>query len=281
MSGAIEIVAYAVLAPAAASFAIYWFAQPFLHSGAAERYSAAVAFAVGYCTGFILLGWPNDLLPARHWHWTLYLAPAAALLGPIAASKGLALPERWLLLLIGSLAAAWVLVPHWTDLQPPRSVWVPLLAAYVFLLAALLEHPLEKLPAPRMLFVLGVSAMFIAFVAAAFINVMTYAQFAASAGAALVGCSAAARFSNAESLRGIGLAYAVIVGGWAFILCTHPQPPNPGILLAPAAPLVMWLFVRGPLAKLRGWTAIGVQIALVVVILALSGALVVMKAGPE
>jgi hypothetical protein len=281
MSGAIEIVGYCILAPAAVSLAIYWFAQRHLHPGAAERYPAAVALAAGYCTGYILLGWPNDVLPTRHWHWTLYLAPAAAVLGPIAVSKGLALPERWLLLLAAVVAAAWVLVPHWSNLQPPRSVLVPLLAAYMFLLAISLEQLLRRFPAPRALAALGVSAMFIAVAAAAFIHVMTYAQFAAAAGAALVGCSAAARFLNAESVRGLGLAYAVIVGGWAFILCIELQPANPGILIAPAAPFALLLCARGRLAQLRGWAAVGVQFALVLVILLLAGALVLMKAGVE
>jgi hypothetical protein len=278
MYGALEFFGYGVLVPAAVSFAICWFSQQLLHQGAAERYSAAVAFAVGYCAGFVLLGWPNDVLPTRHWHWTLYLAPAAALLGPIAASKGLALPERWLLLLVGALAAAWVLVPNWPSLQPPRSACVPLLAAYIFLLAALLDPLLERFSAGRGISVLFVTAALIAIATAYFVS-LTYAQFAAAAAAALVGCSSAAKVSNARTAHGLALSFAVVVGGWAFIVCIESPEPLAGFLIAPLAPLSLWFCVRGPLSKLRGWAAIGVQFVLVALILAIAGALVVMKAG--
>jgi hypothetical protein len=277
MNGGIEFIGYGVFVPATVSFAICWFSQQLLHSSAAERYSVAVALAVGYCAGFILLGWPDDVLPRRHWHWMLYLAPASALLGPIAASQGHALPERWLLLLIGALAAAWALVPTWANLQPPRSVCIPLLTAYLFLLAAFLEPPLAMLSATRVILLLGVCGAFVAVATAYFVS-LTFAMFIAPAAAALAGCSLAAFLSNAPGVRGLGLAYAAIVGGWAFIAGIEPREPLAGFLVAPLAPLSLWLCVRGPLAQKRGW-AIGVQTALVVAILALSGALVVMKTG--
>jgi hypothetical protein len=183
--------------------------------------------------------------------------------------------------LIGALAAAWVLVPNWPNLQPARSVCIPLLATYVFLLAAALEPLLQNVPAVRTLFILTVTATFVAYLSADFVS-LTYAQFATAAAAALVGCWAAAKLSDTRTTHGLGLAYAMIVGGWAFIVCIQPTSgPLTGTLVAPLAPLSLWLFVRGPLERVRGWAAIGVQIALVLAVLALSGALVVMQAAPQ
>ncbi len=216
MSGAIEIAGEAIVAPLAVSLFVCWLSRRFLHTETAARYSTAVGFATGYCAGFILLGSWTDLTPSRHWHWTFYLALGAAALGAIAVSKGLALTEGWLLLLMGVFVAAWLLVPNWPSLQPPRSTWIPLLATYLFLLAALIEPLLLRLPAARTLVLLSASAFCVAILIAAFVS-LTYAQFAAASAAALVGCSLAARLSRARTARGVGLAYALIVGGWAFV----------------------------------------------------------------
>jgi hypothetical protein len=49
--------------------------------------------------------------------------------------------------------------------------------------------------------------------------------------------------------------YAVLAGGSAFVGTIEPSPPLPIILVAPAAPLVLWLFAVGPLARLKGAAA--------------------------
>ena len=236
MNGAIEIAGKAIVAPLAVSLVVSWLSPRLLHTEAAARYASAVGLAMGFCAGFILLGSWADLTPSRHWHWTFYLALGAAALGAIAVSKGLALPERWLLLLIGAFVAAWLLVPNWPSLHPPRSTWIPLLATYLFLLAALIEPLMSRLPAVRMLALLSASALCVAVLIAAFVS-LTYAQFAVGSAAALAGCAFAARLSNTSTVRGVGLAYALVVGGWAFVGCIEPREPLLGILIAPVAPL--------------------------------------------
>ncbi len=225
-----------------------------------------------------MLGSWTDLAPTRHWQWTFYVAVVAAALGPIAAAKGLVLPERWLLLLMGAFAAAWLLVPNWPSLQPPRSTWIPLLTTYLFALAALIEPLFDRLPATRILALLSTSALCVAVLVAAFVS-LTYAQFAVGSAAALAGCSLAARHSNTVTSSGLGLGYTVIVGGWAFIGAIEPTTPLVGVLVAPLAPLALWLCVRGPLARTSGWGAIGVQSAMVVLVLLTAAAIVLSKVG--
>jgi hypothetical protein len=55
------------------------------------------------------------------------------------------------------------------------------------------------------------------------------------------------------------LAFAVLIGGLAYVGKIEPLEPVPFILLAPTAPLGLWLFAAGPLGKLQGWQAAVLQ----------------------
>jgi hypothetical protein len=89
--------------------------------------------------------------------------------------------------------------------------------------------------------------------------------------AALAGCWIAACLSKkAATARGLALAYAVTVGGWAFVGCIDPQEPIVGLLFAPLAPLALWCCVAGPLARLRGAASVAVSTAIVLAVLALA-----------
>jgi hypothetical protein len=74
---------------------------------------------------------------------------------------------------------------------------------------------------------------------------------------------------RATALRGLIPVYAMLIGGLAFIGTIELDPPQPTLLLAPAAPLVLWIFAFGPLAKLPGWKAATLQAAAVLVPLAI------------
>jgi hypothetical protein len=98
---------------------------------------------------------------------------------------------------------------------------------------------------------------------------LTHGQAAAIAAAALAGCFAASCLSRDKAIgRGLCLPYAVIVGGWAFVGCVEPQPPLWGLLIAPAAPLVLWCFALPPLSRLRGYVAAAAQTGAFLVVLA-------------
>jgi hypothetical protein len=291
MNATVEFVLTGMLVPAAVSFAVYWVSCRLLSAETSARYAAALGFAAGFCAGYALLvaitGPPGErrfdwalLLPKRHWHWIFYLTPAAALVGSIASSSGLLRPERWLLAAMLAIATAPLVVPTWADLQPRRLYCAPLLAAYVLVLAALLEPLAARRPSRTLLFYLMLSAACVAMLIAAAVS-LTFSGLAAAAAAALGGvlvadCCAAGGSGGAH---GLSLAYAVCVGGWAFVGAIEPRPPLWALMLAPLAPLALWSCVAGPLSRLRGWWGIAVGVALVLVVLGIAGAMVMTSGG--
>jgi hypothetical protein len=107
-------------------------------------------------------------------------------------------------------------------------------------------------------------------------------SIAASAAGGMGGCAIAALLtskkateaSTATAGRSLIPLFAVLIGGLAFAGTIEPQKPLPIILLAPAAPLMLWLFAAGPLAKLDGWQATILQVIAVAMPLGLALAIV-------
>ena len=233
-----------------------------------RRYAAAIAFAAGFCAAFALIRPWDELLPARHWQWTFYIALAAAIVGPISAAEGLHRIERWLLLAFTAFIAAWVLVPTWESLQPPRTMWVPLLAAYLFVISAAAEMLTSRISPRAVLGWLVVSAGGTAVLVAAAVS-LTYGQLTAAGAAALLGCTLAFSFSvNRDHVQGLIPAYAALIGAWAFVGCIEPAEPVWGLLVAPAAPLALWCCAWGPVAKVKGMSAAAIHGVVVAVVLA-------------
>jgi hypothetical protein len=260
--------------PAATAVGVYVLVARLLTAETAQRYAAALAFGIAFAVGYGLLSARADLIPKRHWHWIPYLALGAAVLGPIGAARGLGAAERWLLSLLAALGAAALLVPHWASLKPPRTTWVPVLTAYLGLLAALLEPLAGRVPARTLLAAMALAAACVAALIAGFVS-LTYARPALSAVAALAGCWVACWFGlRFLPARGLGLAYAVVVGGWAFVGCIDPPRPLAGLLVAPAAPLALWACVRGPIARASGLPATAARIAAVLRVLGTAAGLV-------
>src|SRR5262249_49861189 len=114
---------------------------------------------------------------------------------------------------------------------------------------------------------------------AAFVSI-TYGQLAGLAAAALAGCSASGRSRSREtSFRGLVPAYAILVGGTAFVGFIEPSPPLRGLLLAANAPLALWAFAAGPLSRLRGFAAVTARTVAVLVPLTLALILVILGQG--
>jgi hypothetical protein len=223
-----------------------------LPAEAAARYSSAAALAAAFFVGYALLPDWASLRPERHWHWLPYLCLAAMVAGPVAIAPGVMIWERWLLFVLISIAAAWLLVPSWSGLQPPRPAWIAILAGGMWSLAAALDALPERLRGPWFLLYLMLTAMAVAIGLAAGIS-LKYGQIAGIAAAALGGLLLARQPPLAT--RGLILCFMVLVGSIAFVGCIEPQQPRFALILMPLAPLALWLFAFGPLAKLPGKTA--------------------------
>ena len=272
MGSLAEMPGLAFAVPALIAPVLFLLARWTLPDEISQRYAAAIAFAAAYLAGHLLSA--DDPLPSRHWHWIPFAGLVASILGPVTLARGIGIGERTIVVLLLSLAAAWMLVPTWSSLSPPRLVWVPLLAVGMALLALLLFPLSKRIPAPRLIGFLALSALAVAGLAAGLVS-MTYATQIAIAGVALLGAAIAARFSARAAAGGIGLAYAWVVGGWAFVTCIDPQQPVYVLLLAPFAPLALWCCVAGPAGKLKGFASLAVQALAVGSVLAIAAGIAI------
>jgi hypothetical protein len=288
MDDALRFAGLVIVPSAAAALAAAWLLGRLLPPAAAARYALATAAATGFFAGYALLPDWAALVPARHWQWLPYLGIAAAALGAVGSASGVQFWERWLLYALLAVVAAWQLVPTWATLEPARPVAIPLLAAYLFLLMALLAALPERLLGKQ--FVASATAATIGVALLLAIGVSAkFGAVAAVAAAAHSGAWAASRFTAQQSpspvapiaaaARGVIPVFVILAGGLAFVGAIEPSPKLYPLFLAPAAPLVLWLFAAGPLARLSGWSAIAAQSTAVLTVLivalawvALSGA---------
>jgi len=267
------------------SAAVGWLLGFVLPRELSERYRLGAALVVGFIVGNWLLTDGAPLVPSRHWHWLPHLAAGAAVIGGLTLAGGMSWPERILGYALLTIVAAWLLVPDWEELQPPRAYLIGLLAGYFTVLASLLTALPARLQAATFAALLTAAATAVALLITAEVS-MTYGLPAAIAAAALAGCFVASLLTRSASkgristrsvsegnpspalatpLRGLIPVYAVLAGGLAFVGTIEPAPPMWTIMVAPAAPLALWLFAAGPLARLRGWPAIAAQAAAVAV----------------
>jgi hypothetical protein len=286
MNFLVEALGVGVAVPAAVSLGVYSAAARLPWGDACRRYAAPAAFAAAFSFAYALMPKWAELIPARHWHWMLYLVPAAAAIGAVAAADGLKRPDRLLLFLLAAIVSAWLLLPHWLKLPAwlaennslgltPRAVYVPILAAYLLAIAALFEPLGRRLPATSVLGGMALTAVCLAVLCGALVSVM-YGEMATIAAAALVGCwVGACILPQPAAARGITLAYAVAVGGWAWIGCIEPRPPLLALMLVPAAPLALWTCAFGRPAQLRGFKGAALHLGVVLIALALAAGLVI------
>jgi hypothetical protein len=289
MPAEIVLVLTTLVAPLAAAVAAAWLARATLPANIAERYSLGIALAVGFFLGYWLLPDWAPLVPEKHWQWLPYLG-AAAVLGGLTQATGVSGAERLLAYGVLALVAAWQLVPMWEGLQPTRPNAVPLLAGYLLLVAALLTALPDRLLGTLMVGLLTTSAGATALLIAVGVSVK-YGQVAAIATAAMAGCAVTSllpkltrRASEGSAdqppnaIRGLIPVFTILVGGLAFVGGIEPSPPMPMILVAPAAPLMHWLFAAGPLARLTGSRAVAAQSAAVLLPLVIAIAWVALDA---
>ncbi|MFM2094763.1 MAG: hypothetical protein RIS70_1887 [Planctomycetota bacterium] len=175
---------------------------------------------------------------------------------------------------LAATVAAWMLVPLWKSLQPPRIIWLPCLAGYLFLLGTAASCALNNTGTTTLTFAsMTIAAAVTAILIAMFVSV-TYASFAAPAASALAGCWLAVwrKPDLREHARGAALGYAVLIGGWAFIGCIEPRLPVWWLLAIP------WSGVGAAVFELRSfgahaatprsiWTRIAITFGLQIIII--------------
>jgi len=251
-------------------------ARRFLSRERCSRF-APVIVAIGFCTGWLMLFSWRDIVPSRHYHWTFPIAVVAAIAGAIVG--GLSGWKRILLDLPIALAAAYLLVPTWKSLAPMRPAWIAIVAAYFGILASLIA-PLSQRISPVAVAVSFLASASVLSALVTAIYSLTYGVLAGLSASALIGWALATRsWINGDAVRRLALFYATIVGGAAFIACIEPEPPALKLLAISAAPLSLWLFARGPWARLQGWKAVIVPLGVVALSLTALGGWIVVQSG--
>ncbi|WP_425616542.1 hypothetical protein NA78x_000190 [Anatilimnocola sp. NA78] len=256
----------------------------FAPQSVAGRCSLAIATAGAFFVGYVLLPDWAPLVPARHWHWLPHLAISGAVVGCLSVLVPLPAWGKYLLYLLLGLLGASQLVPQWDDLEPGRSVMIPLLAAYTALVSLLLALLPTRLRGKLFVVLLAATVMCSVPIIAVEGSLMM-AQTAFLLVPSLIGCWLAMVLANRGkaqeplSEESLGLAtaglipvYALLSIGGAFVGAIEATERNYVLLLVPASPLVLWLFAFGPLARLVGWPAvIAKTIAVAVIPLAIIG----------
>ncbi len=210
-----------------------------------SHYVAAAAFAAAYCAGSLFVRPWSELVPTRHFHWPFHLALVGAVLGPLAAAAESKRGFAWRWHLLGAIAAALVLVPTYKSLSPGRWVQAPLLAAYLFLLAAGLTPLFRRMSDATLVGLLSLSALTVAALTAPLVS-LGFGTGALTAAAALAGCCAALWLvKRPEASAGLAVSYALVVGGWAYIAARQSSPWLWETMAAAAAPLALWVLAAG------------------------------------
>jgi len=268
---AIEIALYAGVIPAAVALAGCLLLGWLLGLNAARRYVPGAAFAIAVFTGFALLPGTTSFAPSQFWEWAPYLGLLAALVAGVTGTDGLHRFERWVSTLIVCALAAWLVVPSWEDLVPSRQSQGIALTLGMFSLAILLEPLAKRIRSDAFALWLLLPAATVSICVMAHVS-ETLGILAALPAGALAGCFVAALTSKASSdASSLALPYAAVIGTYAYAGYVYPTPPPWPLLLAPAAPLALWLTLIGPLARYTG-TRAGLQAVCVALPLAVIAA---------
>jgi hypothetical protein len=280
MTGIAVDILYNLVLPFALALLVAALCTRSLPGDAAARWRLAAGAASGIALGYVLLPEWAPLSPERHWQWLPYLAIAAAILGAIASGDRVSFWERALVRAILSAVAALAIVPFWESLQPPRTISVPLLGCYFYLLITLIAAVPQQLQGRTFTALLTLSAITTTLVVAIEVSLkfghLGAVLFSSFAGVAACGLFFPLRSTEASdaspsialSNRSLVALYGVAIGGLAFVGAIEKAPPATPLLVLPAAPLVLWLFAFGPLRRLTGVSAIALKVLAVLLVTA-------------
>ncbi len=263
----------AVVAAGVVLLGIWLFAQQRSASG-----------ALGVALGFLVAYWllPDKWAPPspeKHWQWLPYLGLAGAL-GAWSLADDVPRPARWAALGLLSLVLALQLVPTtFPALVPLRPLWIGLAATYFALLGVLLvELPAARI-APRLLVWLAGSALGTTLIVAASVS-LRYGEVSLAVAPAILGSlvgivlaqrwgwvAPGTKISAAAFVRGILPVYVALAAGAGFVGCIERQPKLlwPAVL-APCAPLVLWLVSLIPESPHARWRTVVIELLAVLAI---------------
>ena len=244
----------AMLASAATSFVLALVCLAVFRGETGRRYAGAVGFTAGYIAAFAWME-PRHLTPSMYWHWLPWLTAGGAIAGPIGIATGVRTPERWALSIVLALVAAWFLVPTRTALQPWRLTYVLVFVGCLTLLWNLLDPLIQRGSGGPIFFALATTTLGCSALVAHVASLRIGSLGAIGAAALAGGGVAVAWTRDRTSLRGLLPCQSVVLCGVIMTAHLGDGFPKYAPILILIAPLMLWLFEFGPLAKLRGMSA--------------------------
>lgn len=221
-----------------------------LPSSESARYTGALGVAAGFLSAYAYLE-PGHLTPASHWQWLPWLAMIASIVGPISLATGVKLPERWALSVILALTAAWFLVPTRASLEPMRTTYLLAVAAGMTLLWNLMDRPAQSQSGVPLALALAATSLSGAALVAFAVSIRIGFLGAVGAAALAGGGLSAAWKRDSTFVRGMLAPASVILIGVLLTAQLNGLPIST-IALILSAPVTLWLFEAGPLARLQG-----------------------------
>ncbi len=200
-----------------------------------SRFVSTICFVAGFFVGCLLQDMAV-LLPHRHWQWVPYTTLAASVVAVWTSSFRLTL--RLMAGLFVSTAIAWLLVPTWESLSPPRTVCALGLAGYLFCgTGALLRwSPRVK---PTTLFVISLMTIVAISIIVSVEISITYGQMGVVAAVAWAATAwKLSREHDALNIAGVLPAFFVMATGVAWCAFIEPQPPLLPMSVLPLAPII-------------------------------------------
>ncbi|MDB5343548.1 MAG: hypothetical protein JWP89_1925 [Schlesneria sp.] len=234
----------------------------------AARYAGALGIAAGFLAAYAYLE-PRNWVPTLHWQWLPWLVACAAIMGPIAIASGVGTIERFVVVTLFALAAAWFLVPTRASFAPMRMTYVINFTLGVAVFWNLLDRLLTRPKSAAAVFsaLAATAASGSALVAFAFSIRIGFLGAAGATGLA-GGVLAFLWKRDAAIIRGLIGPACILLAGELLTAEINDAINPPTIALIAMAPLMLWLFEAGPLAKLKGIAAWSARAALVALPLA-------------
>ncbi|MCH2213102.1 MAG: hypothetical protein MK110_17490 [Fuerstiella sp.] len=201
--------------------------------------SAAVAPGIAFFAGWAMQEW-TTLQPVRYIDWCPYVALA---LGSIVLAIAAGLPQKmmWPLVVATCIAAAWLLVPNFPRLKPPRPQAIGLVAVTSILFVAA-TRPIAGRFSPRFLTACLMATGTAASVVLAQSFSLKFAQLMGILTAGLAGNLFYVKRSSDSSFVWMSLVFMPILINLMFIgyAGSPSQVPILCYAILPCAPIMMW-----------------------------------------
>ncbi|HEY4262877.1 MAG TPA: hypothetical protein VGM98_22145 [Schlesneria sp.] len=229
----------------------------------AARYAGALGIAAGFLAAYAYLE-PRNLSPTLHWQWLPWLVACAAIMGPIAIVTGVGTIERLVVVTLFSLAAAWFLIPSRASFAPMRMTYVINFALGVAMFWNLLDRLLTRPKSAATVFIALAATVASSSALVAFAFSIRIGFLGAAGAAGLAGGVLAFLWTRDTAIiRGLIGPACILLAGELLTAEINDAINPPTIALIAIAPLMLWLFEVGPLAKLKGIAAWSAKAALV------------------